>query len=172
MYSKKLAYLRRNLILLQAICQAETDTDFKDIYDATCGIIFLGTPHQGSDSSYPGLLVASLTTPLFGSNAMLLRLLQKHSTELSILRQKFSQTISRMKDSHTQIKDCHTRLPLLYNFIETKNTLLFNFISLGRVRGLAFLWSLSLTGTRLLTWIPLPQILLRKTLKLTEIIQV
>jgi hypothetical protein len=155
MYSQKLVYSRNILILLQAICQAETDKDFKDIFDATCGILFLGTPHQGSDASFPRLLVALLTNPFFGSNAILLRLLQKHSTELSSLRQKFSQTISRIRDSHT-------RLPFLYAFIETKDTFLFNFISLGRVRTLALLW----------IPIPLPLISTERQLKSIKIIQV
>lgn len=137
MYSQKLASSRSFLIISQAICQAETDVDFKDIYHATCGIIFLGTPHQGSDASYPGLLVALLTTTVFGSKAVLLRLLQKHSTELSTLREKFSRTISRMRDSHTQMrKEPYERLPLVYAFIETKDTLMLNFIPLGLVRDL------------------------------------
>jgi hypothetical protein len=66
---------------------------------------------------------------------MLLRVLKKHSTELSTLRQKFAQTISRMRESHTQLREnSYTQLPLLYDFIETKDTLLCNFISLGLVR--------------------------------------
>ena len=162
MYSQKLASSRTFLIIWQAICQAEPDGDFKDIYDATCGIIFLGTPHQGSDASYPGLLLALLTTPIFGSKAVLLRLLQKHSTELSTLREKFSRTISRMKNSHTQMRrDPYERLPLVYSFIETKDTLMFNFISLGRVRNLALKWLRLLIGIRLLTGIPLLLILLK-----------
>ncbi len=171
MYSQKLASSRTFLIIPQAICQAETD--FKDICDATCGIIFLGTPHQGSDASYPGLLLALLTTPIFGSKAVLLRLLQKHSTELSTLREKFSRAISRMKDSHTQMrKDPYERLPLVYSFIETKDTLIFNFISLGRVRNLALKWLRLLTGTRLLTEILLLLILLKIQSQSTKIIQV
>ena len=164
MYSQKLVSSRTLLIFRQAICQAETDVRFKDTYNATCGVIFLGTPHQGSDASYPGLLIALLTTPFFGSKAVLLRLLQKHSTELSTLKEKFSQTIDRMRDSHTQMRDSHTqmregpyeRLPLIYAFMETRDTLIFNFISLARVRNLALKWLRLLTGTRLLTGIPPP----------------
>ena len=171
MYIQKLASLRTILIIPQAICQAETDS--KDIYDATCGIIFLGTPHQGSDASYPGLLLALLTTPIFGSKVVLLRLLQKHSTELSTLRKMFSRTISRMKDSHTQMREKpYERLPLIYTFIETKDTLVFNFLSLGRVWNLALKWLSLLTGTRLLTGIPLPLILLKTQSQSTRIIQV
>lgn len=164
--------LRTILIVRQAICQAETDLESKDIYDATCGFIFLGTPHQGSDASYPGLLIALLTTPLFGSKAVLLRLLQKHSTELSTLREKFSGTISRMRNTHSQIrKYSYERLPLVYAFIETKDTLMFNFIPLGLVRSLALEWLPLLTDTRSLTGILLALILLKRQSQSTKIMR-
>ena len=175
MYFQKLASSRTFLIIRQAICQADPDPDgdYKDIYDATCGIIFLGTPHQGSDASYPALLIALLTTPFFGSNAMLLRILQKHSMELSTLRENFSHRINQMRKSHNQMREDHYGwLPLIYAFIETKDTLMFNFISLGRVRNLALKYLRLLTGIRLLTEILLLLTLPKLQSKSTKIIQV
>ena len=114
--------MRIVLTFLQAICEAENDEDFKDVHSATSGVIFLGTPHQGSNTSSLGKLVALLTAPFFGSNAMLLRLLQKHSYDLSDLNDMFSQTIQRLQTP-----------PLLQSFIETRHTLLFGWIPLGLV---------------------------------------
>lgn len=149
MYSQQSTSSNTNLIHLQAICHAETDVEFNNIYAATCGIIFLGTPHQGSDASRLGVLVAQLTTPFFGSKAILPRLLQKHSTELSTLSQRFSQTIHRTRDSRVQRRKVpHKQMPLLYAFIETKDTYLFNAISIGRVCSLPFQWLRLLTDTR------------------------
>ena len=78
-----------------------------------------------------------------------------------------------MRDSHTQMrKDPYERLPLVYAFIETKDTLLLNFIPLGQVRDLALKWLQLLTGTRLLTGILLALILLKIQSQSTKIIQV
>ena len=95
------------------------EDDYRDILNATCGIIFLGTPHQGSDVSSLGAFAASVTSLLFGSNKMLLISLQKHSAGLSDLQNNFSASIS---------KDI-----ILYSFYETMPTYIFNCIPVGLV---------------------------------------
>lgn len=60
-----------------------------------------------------------MTTPLFGSNKMLLISLQRHSADLADLQNNFSASISKEA--------------LLYSFYETKSTYLFNCISVGQV---------------------------------------
>lgn len=93
--------------------------EFQDILNAICGIIFLGTPHQGLEVSSLGAFAASLITSLFGSNKMLLMSLQKRGAELADLQDKFLASISKQVS--------------LYSFYETMPTYLFNCISVGLV---------------------------------------
>lgn len=64
--------------------------EFNEIFDAIFGVLFLGTPHQGSKMSWAGKLLAVLTTPFFGSSKMLLRALEYHEDGLISLQQQFS----------------------------------------------------------------------------------
>ncbi|EON65782.1 hypothetical protein W97_05021 [Coniosporium apollinis CBS 100218] len=81
------------LVVKEALVQASIEQDYRDIGDATCGIIFLGTPHQGSGVSAIGALVAWLTTALFGSDMTQLVYLQKHGKELANLQARFAKSI-------------------------------------------------------------------------------
>jgi hypothetical protein len=83
---------------------------------------FLGTPHQGSSASAIGAFVAWLTTPLFGSNKMLLKSLQWHAAELSNLKESFHNII---KSQEREIK--------IFSFYETVDTLLLNILPVGLV---------------------------------------
>ena len=83
----------RTTLTSQALALASSDEEYKDIQDATCAIIFLGTPHQGSGISMFGSAIALLTTPLFGSNKMLMRALQRNSTDLSNLHESFTRKL-------------------------------------------------------------------------------
>lgn len=57
--------------------------------DSTCGIVFLGTPHQGSNTAKFGKIIALLTSRVLGSKKMLLQGLQLHTTDLSNLQLDF-----------------------------------------------------------------------------------
>lgn len=113
---------RDRLIPCKALIQAAQTTEYKDIIDATCGIAFLGTPHQGSTASPIGAFIAWLTTPFFGSNKMLLKSLQWHTAELSNLNESFSNVI---KDQEKEIK--------LFSFYEMINTLFLSILPIGLV---------------------------------------
>jgi hypothetical protein len=62
--------------------RAEQDPSIEEIHNATCGIVFLGTPHKGSDVAWFGVCLAWITAPFFGSNKMLLKSLTYHDAEL------------------------------------------------------------------------------------------
>ncbi|OJI82831.1 hypothetical protein ASPTUDRAFT_123533 [Aspergillus tubingensis CBS 134.48] len=81
----------------KAICLAETDKQYRDILDDTIGIIFLGTPHQGSNVSQFGAFIARLTW-VFGSSTILLKGLYRDNPHLSDLQERFMSVIRRRKD--------------------------------------------------------------------------
>lgn len=71
--------------LSQALCAAEESSN---ILEDTCGIIFLGTPHQGSSLSIAGALLSQLTGFLGSNDTLLLNLRRNHS-QLSDLEDRF-----------------------------------------------------------------------------------
>ncbi|PWY82400.1 hypothetical protein BO83DRAFT_413986 [Aspergillus eucalypticola CBS 122712] len=85
------------IIIKEAICLAETDKQYRDILDDTIGIIFLGTPHQGSNVSQFGAFIARLTW-VFGSSTILLKGLYRDNPPLSDLQERFMSVIRRRKD--------------------------------------------------------------------------
>ncbi|RDA85631.1 hypothetical protein CP532_3563 [Ophiocordyceps camponoti-leonardi (nom. inval.)] len=73
--------------LQKALCRA--GHDLKEIVDDTHGIIFLGTPHQGSAASTAGAIAASTLTGFLGSDTTLLLALKSHNKQLSYLDERF-----------------------------------------------------------------------------------
>ncbi|PTD02227.1 hypothetical protein FCULG_00012144 [Fusarium culmorum] len=91
-----------------ALCTVESE----DILQDTCGIIFLGTPHQGSSLPWLGSIVTFLTKPL-GSDTTLVMSLTGDNSELSNLGQRFEETLKTI-----------ARRPHIVSFYETKVTFL------------------------------------------------
>lgn len=110
-----------SLTFLQALCNPNPNA--RDIIDNTYGIIFLGTPHQGSSLSRVGIIIARITASL-GSNTALLFSLMSHQKVLSDLDVRFVQCI---KD-----KENRRQKTQIVAFCETKPTYVLGF-SLGRV---------------------------------------
>ncbi|TRX88006.1 hypothetical protein FHL15_011108 [Xylaria flabelliformis] len=75
----------RKQALCEALCASE---ESKKIVHDTSGILFLGTPHQGSPMSRFGFIIAWVTGFL-GSSTGLLFTLRHHSDELTDLRRRF-----------------------------------------------------------------------------------
>ncbi|CEF84083.1 unnamed protein product [Fusarium graminearum] len=73
------------IVIKEALCAADTSSN---ILEDTCGIIFLGTPHQGSSLSTPAALLSQLTGFL-GSNKTLLLNLRRNHSQLSDLEDRF-----------------------------------------------------------------------------------
>ncbi|KAI0545318.1 hypothetical protein F4679DRAFT_561655 [Xylaria curta] len=106
------------IIIKQALCASEPD---QDISKNTCGIIFLGTPHQGTSVSNWGALLAFLTGFL-GSDNTLLLYLKRHNSDLSNLDWGFKKWIDKKP---WKIKvEC---------FYEMRPTLIFGWLSIGLV---------------------------------------
>lgn len=135
--------------IYQAINEAEKE--YKNIFEAICGIIFLGTPFQGSDFATPARLLVHISAP-FGSKTILLRLLQSHSQELANLREDFIRSISRMKPFRSRETVWEVdESPFIYTFFEDIDTVLLGLISVGKVGGLFSPRSCLLTNNRLWT---------------------
>ncbi|KAJ6032487.1 peptidase C14 [Penicillium herquei] len=107
------------IIIKQALC----GVDSQEILNETCGVIFLGTPHQGSNVSITGTILTSLTG-IFGSDSTLLLSLRHHDKGLTDLAERFN--------AHRVKSPLGEMLPVI-SFYETKPTYLFRYISLGQV---------------------------------------
>jgi hypothetical protein len=110
------------MFLLKALCKSGDDS--REIVDDTCGIIFLGTPHQGSPVSVTGA-IAALLTGFLGSNTTLLLSLRNHQEQLSNLEDQF---VSCMKQ-----KEGRRQKTEIISFHETKPTYLLGWFSIGIV---------------------------------------
>ncbi|OTA99070.1 hypothetical protein M426DRAFT_95973 [Hypoxylon sp. CI-4A] len=106
------------IIIKKALCESG---DSGDIPINTRGIIFLGTPHQGSSASRWGAAVASLTGFL-GSDRTLLLSLQSHSSYLSDLEDSFRGWVLP-KSPHIKVISFH----------ESKPTYMFGWLSIGHI---------------------------------------
>src|SRR4051794_30063408 len=77
---------------------ARSDPRFEIIKTATFGIVFLGTPHRGSDATSMGQLVARLAKVAFyRPQTMLLDTLKRDSNELDTLSHQFSHMHASLK---------------------------------------------------------------------------
>jgi hypothetical protein len=74
----------------QALVNTSIEKRYNTIKTATGGIIFLGTPHRGSDAATWGKLIANIGKTTIHSSTTLLKTLQKNSQELHALSQDFS----------------------------------------------------------------------------------
>ncbi|KAJ6021615.1 peptidase C14 [Penicillium herquei] len=107
------------IIIKQALCRG----DSQPFIDDTCGIIFLGTPHQGSPVSTVGAIL-TFVTGLLGSDSTLLLSLGSHESQLSNLQSEFDRRIRKRRQENALA---------IWSFYETKPTYLFNWLSLGKV---------------------------------------
>ena len=78
------------IISLQAFVLANHRDIFKDIKIATAGILFLGTPHQGSSAAEYGIWLARA----LGNDTALLETLKKNSSTLLEVAQDFENSYS------------------------------------------------------------------------------
>ncbi|KAL6918394.1 hypothetical protein FSST1_009889 [Fusarium sambucinum] len=94
------------IVTKQALCTLGSEKTLED----TSGIVFLGTPHQGSSLSWLGSIVSFLTQP-WGSDTTLVMSLTVRNPELSNLRREFEDRLTRQP-----------RRPHIVSFYETKAT--------------------------------------------------
>ncbi|KAM3558271.1 hypothetical protein MY1884_004075 [Beauveria asiatica] len=108
------------IIIKEALCKPGEDT--KEIVDSTSGILFLGTPHQGSPVSLFGILAARISS-VFGSSMGLLLSLSSHRDKLSDLDERFDECM-KMKEGRRQRTE-------IVAVRETKPTRMFGWLSIG-----------------------------------------
>ncbi|KAI1739827.1 hypothetical protein F4680DRAFT_420160 [Xylaria scruposa] len=109
------------IVIKQALCEAlSASEESKKIVHDTSGILFLGTPHQGSPMSRFGFIVA-WATGFLGSSTGLLFTLRHHSTELTDLRQRFHNVYKSLED------------PKIHSICETKPSYVSGYLSLGLI---------------------------------------
>ncbi|WP_375449313.1 hypothetical protein [uncultured Nostoc sp.] len=77
---------------MQALVLAGHNEIFKDLRLSIAGLIFLGTPHQGSDAAGYGKYLARVT----GNDLTLLESLTKHSQVLREVAQDFETSYSNV----------------------------------------------------------------------------
>jgi hypothetical protein len=95
--------------------------DAQDIVDRTCSIVFLGTPHQGSQLSMPAA-AAAFVSGFLGSDTTLLYALKNRSKTLSTLQRKFQ---GLMESREEKVK--------IFAFWEEYATRVFGLFSIGLV---------------------------------------
>ena len=72
-----------------------TKPDLATILDATCGIVFLGTPHRGSGLTTLPKLVASIIQAVQDVNVDLIKDLERESQTLDRVSDYFGQILDR-----------------------------------------------------------------------------
>ncbi|OCK75165.1 hypothetical protein K432DRAFT_467121, partial [Lepidopterella palustris CBS 459.81] len=84
----------------------------RDIVDNTCGIIFLGTPHYGSQVAFASAAAAFLTGFL-RSNTTFLLALRYHEKQLSSVERRFRICMNRKEGRRqkTKIASFHEKMP-------------------------------------------------------------
>ncbi|KAM3558268.1 hypothetical protein MY1884_004072 [Beauveria asiatica] len=107
------------IIIKQALCS----NDSQEIVDDTLGILFLGTPHQGSSVSVAGALLAWISG-LLGSDMTLLLSLKRHDAQLSSLADAFRSRVAPNERRQRKVP--------ITSFYETKKTYFLG-LSLGIV---------------------------------------
>jgi hypothetical protein len=101
-----LFYFSRFFPLMNNTCQAldradrvrDTHPHLANIFSASRGIIFLGTPHRGSDSSSLSNVVASIAqVALPNANVDLIRSLERDSQVLDRVRDSFNRILDKRR---------------------------------------------------------------------------
>src|SRR5436309_7324797 len=75
---------------MQALFQARIEPQYRNINEHTIGIVFLGTPHRGSEKASYGKLLANLATAVMNKpTSRLVSALQANSDSLMRLTSDF-----------------------------------------------------------------------------------
>ncbi len=111
------------IILKEAFCLPVEGA--REIADLASGILFLGTPHQGSPVSSLGAVAAGISR-ILGSQPGLLLSLRHHQAQLADLEDKFCYRIQERQSVGKKIG--------IYTFYEQKATFMMRWFSVGLVR--------------------------------------
>jgi hypothetical protein len=97
----------------EALCIASMEQLYKPLSTATYGIIFLGTPHQGSSQAETALAFTKVVQYAYpGIKTNILEALRRTSTILEDLADEF-----RNLHSEFEIVSCYERIPTKYGLV-------------------------------------------------------
>ena len=97
----------------KALCIASMEKLYKPLNTATYGIIFLGTPHQGSSQAETAIAFTRVVQYAYpGIKTHLLEALRRTSTILQDLADEF-----RNLHSDFDIVSCYERIPTKYGLV-------------------------------------------------------
>lgn len=95
-----IAHSLGGLVSEQALLHCrEGNKNLKNVFPSTRGIIFMGTPHAGSDLTKFGKNLAKLLNIVRNTNSAILGPLQKGSDELTGVQQQFQQLAFEHRDN-------------------------------------------------------------------------
>lgn len=94
--------LVKKALLYSNDLRAEDHEDYRSIYVSTYGLIFLGTPHTGSDGAKWGLVLQAMSDAIvlkrfFDSESVLLKTLKRDNETLSNINSHFLDIYQRFK---------------------------------------------------------------------------
>jgi hypothetical protein len=109
--------LTKRALLYSNDLRAASSEDFRSVYISTYAIIFLGTPHTGSDMATWGHMVQSMAEAviprkLFDSEPVLLKTLKKDNETLQNINNHFLDVYQRFKIQYVFFP-CNPRVPVL-----------------------------------------------------------
>lgn len=96
----------------------------QDIVDSTCGVAFLGTPHNGSPLSMLAAALAFVSS-ILGSDTTLLYTLREGSQQLLDLERRFRLLVTGQEGRREKLE--------IVSFWETLPTRAFRLFSIGKV---------------------------------------
>jgi hypothetical protein len=87
------------MYLLKAIVQAKNDDiNYGNLYKAIRSVVFMGTPHQGSDTARMGEIAANMFKVMGGpTNSKLVKTLKKDCESLDTISMLFRNSLPNLK---------------------------------------------------------------------------
>jgi hypothetical protein len=109
---------RQSANVFEALCVASRDPTFKHLHTATHGIIFLGTPHQGSSLAETGITFANMVRYAYPKiRTQLLEALKQDSPTLQDLADDFRHLYPEF-----EIVSCYERQPTKYGIVSVTSS--------------------------------------------------
>lgn len=92
---------------------AKDEPKFGKLLESTYGILFLGTPHGGSDKEKMGQVLRRFANLACDTNKKILDVLSPKSEVLAIIEQRFQRYCRNSQGLHQiKIHNCHEKLPV------------------------------------------------------------
>ncbi|KAL9082519.1 MAG: hypothetical protein Q9165_008868 [Trypethelium subeluteriae] len=84
-------------------CRTQSKAHISAVADSTTGVLFMGTPHHGSDQARWGGILASVLGYVKQDNAELVKRLNKEEPRLALLQERFVNFLETRKEANQPI---------------------------------------------------------------------